>query len=54
MMKKQSFTVKFERPKTRAHKVLFDNNSPFKSKVVEDKTAYKRKPKFKYRDWQEA
>lgn len=31
--------------KTRAHRVLFDNDSPFKQKVVKDKTKYTRKDK---------
>jgi len=33
--------------KTRAHKVLFLSNSPFKAKKVELKTRYKRQPKHK-------
>jgi hypothetical protein len=31
--------------RTRAHKVLFDNDSPFRSRTVEYKNQYKRKPK---------
>jgi len=47
MMKKQTITVNFQRPKTRAHFVLFEHNSPFKPKTVENKLAYKRRPKHK-------
>lgn len=32
-------------PKTRTHRVLFDNDSPFKPKVVERKDKYKRSDK---------
>lgn len=32
---------------TRAHKVLFAKDSPFKPKVVKSKVAYKRNPKHK-------
>jgi len=35
---------------TRAHFVLFHKDSPFKQKVVQNKLAYKRKPKHKGRD----
>lgn len=31
--------------KTRAHRILFDNDSPYKQKVVKDKTKYNRKEK---------
>jgi len=34
-------------PKTRAHMVLFAENSPFRAKVYKDKTKYKRKSKYK-------
>jgi hypothetical protein len=44
-MKKQIISFTIAQPKTRAHRVLFQNNTPFKPKVVEDKTLYKRKPK---------
>ena len=33
--------------KTRAHKVLFARDTPFKPKVVKSKVAYKRNPKHK-------
>ena len=33
--------------KTRAHNVLFKQNTPFKPKVVKSKVAYKRNPKHK-------
>jgi hypothetical protein len=38
-----SFTVK--EPKHRAHRVLFQNDTPFKPKVVESKVQYRRKDK---------
>jgi nitrogen fixation-related uncharacterized protein len=31
--------------KTRAHRILFDNDSPYKQKVVKDRTKYTRKNK---------
>ena len=34
-----------QKPKTRYTKVLFDNDSPFKQKIVKDKTKYTRKLK---------
>lgn len=33
--------------KTRAHKALFDNDLPFRAKVVQLKNRYKRSPKHK-------
>ena len=45
-MKREILTFKFERPRTRAHKVLFDNDLPFKHRVVSPKkTQYQRRPK---------
>lgn len=44
-MKKDVLTIKFDRPKTRTHSVLFDKHTPFKPKTVASKIAYKRKPK---------
>jgi hypothetical protein len=38
-----SFTVK--EPKRRVHRVLFQNDTPFKPKVVESKVQYRRKDK---------
>lgn len=35
--------------KTRAHYVLFAQNSPFKARTVENKKAFKRNPKHKGR-----
>ena len=34
-----------QKPKTRYAKVLFDNDSPFKQKIVGNKKKYKRKLK---------
>ena len=45
MTKKITISGKAARTKSRTHKVLFVNGTPFKSKVVTLKTAYKRKPK---------
>lgn len=44
---KTSAVIKFELPKqrTRAHRVLFANGTPFKPKRVENKKAYTRRPK---------
>ena len=36
--------------KARRHLVLFQKDTPFKPKVVENKKAYKRKPKHKGSD----
>lgn len=43
-MKKQTIIVEFKR-RTRAHRVLFDRDLPFKPKVVESKLHYKRRDK---------
>lgn len=45
MKKTLSFTV--EMPKRRMHKALFDDELPFKPKVVKPKNQYKRRPKHK-------
>jgi nitrogen fixation-related uncharacterized protein len=37
--------------KTRAHRILFDRDLPFKPKRVEMKTLYKRRPKHKDREY---
>ena len=42
-MKKKKVTA----PKTRAHKVLFDQDAPFRAKVYRDRTKYQRKSKYK-------
>lgn len=49
IMKQEILSFKIEQPKHRAHRVLFQNNTPFKPKVVESKTSYKRQPKHKNR-----
>ena len=36
---------RLRRPKNRSAKILFDKDSPFKQKVVKDKTKYVRKLK---------
>jgi hypothetical protein len=45
-MKREILSFKIERPKHRAHRVLFDEDTPFKPKVVESKKGvYNRKQK---------
>ena len=44
-MKTQILSFTLEKPKHRAHRVLFQENTPFKPKVVKRKDTYKRKPK---------
>lgn len=49
-MKKQILSFTVEQPKHRAHKMLFQNNTPFKPKVVQSKLLYNRKPKHPKQD----
>ena len=51
MMKKETLHFTFDRPRTRAHKVLFENDTPFKCKRVEPKNNYRRKPKHGKKEW---
>lgn len=44
-MKKETLSFIIEQPKQRHHKMLFQAGTPFKQKVVQVKTLYKRKPK---------
>lgn len=44
-MKREIISFKIDKPKHRAHRVLFDENTPFKPKVVKSKIQYQRKPK---------
>lgn len=46
-MKNKTLSFKIEMPKHRVHRVLFQDNTPFKPKVVQSKIAYNRKPKHK-------
>ena len=46
-MKRETITFMTSRPKHRAHRVLFDNELPFRPKVVKSKTLYKRQQKHK-------
>lgn len=39
--------VKIPYQKTRAHRVLFETGSPFRSRTVQNKTRYQRQPKHK-------
>lgn len=43
-MEKQTIKIEFK-TRTRAHRVLFDRDLPFKPKVVPGKTRYKRREK---------
>lgn len=43
-MKKQTITIEFK-PRTRAHRVLFDRDLPFKPRVVPSKLRYRRRDK---------
>jgi len=45
MMKKNTIQFELTKPRTRAHFVLFCENTPFKQKVVENKRSYRRTPK---------
>ena len=38
--------------KTRAHRVLFDTNLPFKSKVERDRKKFNRKEKHRNKGWE--
>jgi hypothetical protein len=44
-MKKETLSFTVKQPKQRHHMMLFQAGTPFKQKVVQDKTLYKRKPK---------
>jgi stalled ribosome alternative rescue factor ArfA len=46
-MKPIHFTI--QAPKERRHRALFDEDLPFRGRVEQPKTAYKRKPKHKNR-----
>lgn len=45
-MKREIITL-VTSPKHRAHRVLFDHDSPFTPKVVKSKKLFKRQPKHK-------
>lgn len=51
-MKRETFSFKIEQPKHRAHRVLFDEDSPFKPKRVERKDGYRRKDKHPKRSYE--
>jgi hypothetical protein len=45
-MKHETISFKIERPKQRVHRMLFENDSPYKYRVVNPKkTQYNRRPK---------
>jgi hypothetical protein len=50
-MKREIISFKIEKPKHRAHRVLFDEGTPFKPKVVKSKLQYQRKPKHRKADY---
>lgn len=43
-MKKETIKIEFK-TRTRAHRVLFDRDLPFKPRVVESKLRYRRRDK---------
>ena len=47
---KTTIQIKLPRQRSRAHRVLFDENSPFKPKVVQSKLQYSRRAKHPKRD----
>jgi hypothetical protein len=49
-MKTQFLSFTIPQPKVRAHRVLFQEDTPFKPKVVESKLKFKRRPKHIKRD----
>jgi stalled ribosome alternative rescue factor ArfA len=50
-MKREILSFKLEPMKHRAHLVLFDDDTPFKPKVVKSKKGeYNRRPKHKNKD----
>ena len=48
-MKAQKFTFDAPRIPTRAHRALFDDNTPFKPKSVKPKNGYQRRQKHRSR-----
>jgi hypothetical protein len=50
MMKKEVIQFKVDRPKSRAHYVLY-GDTPFRPKQVELKTRYRRKDKHPKKDY---
>ena len=48
-MKKEIISFIVKEPKRRVHRVLFQNNTPFKPKVVDSKIQYRRKDKHPHR-----
>lgn len=49
-MKREIISFVIPSPKTRAHRVLFDEDTPFKPKVVKSKKLHQRKPKHPLRE----
>jgi len=49
-MKREILSFKLEPIKHRVHRVLFDDNTPFKPKVVPGKKSYSRKNKHPKRE----
>jgi len=49
---KIKLTYKEQRPTSRAHFVLFAEDSPYKPKLVKRKDTYKRQPKHRNKDWE--
>jgi hypothetical protein len=51
-MKREVLQFEVTRVKTRKHRVLFDNELPFKPKSEKSKMAYQRKPKHLAKGWE--
>ena len=49
-MKAQRFKFDVERVRSRAHRILFDNDSPFKPSKVERRDRYERRGKHRGRE----
>lgn len=53
-MKTEKFRIEVERGRSRAHRILFDANSPFKPSKVARRDRYVRNEKHRARQHQEA
>lgn len=49
-MKSKILSFIVPQPKHRVHRVLFQEDTPFKPKVVKSKTVYKRREKYQKKD----
>lgn len=51
-MTREKITFKVPQVKQRMHRMLFDDDSPFRPKVVNRKDTYERRPKHKNKNWE--